>query len=159
MKNLVLALTLAVTMLAALPVHKAHAGVAWLIQSDSRADSWVDIGNGGSLNLGGAAADVVIVAGMMVLTKDLGTGAILIVLDSGRANSSALAEGLKRKFPFLDDETVVENLTAALEAGYEAVKDSNGNAYVTLSQDEIRDIVSTSDLSENEFQTLVNELN
>ena len=84
-----------------------------------------------------------------------GTWSTLFFLDAdGNLPQSNIEQGLKAKFPFLDNQEVVTNLSLAIKNKYEATQSSP----VILNGEELSPILDATDLSSEQYDLIVNEL-
>ena len=88
-----------------------------------------------------------LVAGVICLDEDLA------------ATRNEIKVALVQRYPFIDDEEVINELTDLIIAKYPQIKDEKGNAYITLNAEEIDAIVANKlDLNNNEKAELVKTL-
>lgn len=88
-----------------------------------------------------------LVAGVICLNEDLA------------AKRNDIKVALVQRYPFIDDEEVINELTDLIISRYSKIKDDKGNAYITLSSEEVEEIIAHKlDLNNNEKAELVKTL-
>jgi hypothetical protein len=66
---------------------------------------------------------------------------------------------LMQKYPYIDNEDVIEDLTDVLISKYQKTRDERGNAYITLNHIEITSIIKNKlQLNETEREDLIKTL-
>ena len=85
-------------------------------------------------------------------------GGILLDVD-GSIPTSQLVSHLSKKFPFIDNREVLAELALQTRAKLEGqISGDQRQAFVSFSEEEVKEIFSATDLSEENLQTLVQEL-
>lgn len=84
-----------------------------------------------------------------------GAWSTVFFLDAdGNLPQSNIEQGLKARFPFLDNQEVITNLSLSIKNKYEATMSSP----VTLNQEELSPILDTTDLTNEQYDLIINEL-
>lgn len=84
-----------------------------------------------------------------------GVWSTLFFLDAeGNLPQTNIEQGLKAKFPFLDNEAIITNLSSAIKNKYDETKTN----IVTLNETELAPILESTDLSDEQYDLILNEL-
>lgn len=158
MKKLLSTLLIAVTLTVTLPKPEAKAGViigGGLCAIERNALCALDLlVITPAIAMGGIIVGTVVAVGMSTPLGYwiMGSG---IVLDA-ESTQNGLAQGLSERFPFINDQEVVNELSTALAKNF---KYEETRAVSTLDEKTVRNILSATDLSEDEIKMVVSDLN
>lgn len=84
-----------------------------------------------------------------------GTWSLLFFLDAdGNLPQENLEQGLSTKFPLIDNQETITNLSQAIKNKYEAI----GTQFITLNEPELAPILESADLTNEQYLMIVKEM-
>lgn len=84
--------------------------------------------------------------------------ASIILNADGSLSESQLAQSLAANYNFIDNQQVIAELAATIKNKFEMNRDSEDSAYITLEHAETKEILSSSDLTEDQVMIVANDL-
>lgn len=163
-KSVVSSLLVLSTLSVALHMKKAQAGV--LLTAGSLVVSMNAKGNMSTgivaLTLGAPAGVVLSVAGVITAIANPALGVALIILsEDGSLPQNDLEAVLAQKYPFIQDNKVIADLAILVKSKAKTTKEMDGKKMISLSENEIRSILESTDLVEThtaDIQSMIVEL-
>lgn len=106
-----------------------------------------------------AGVGIMFVSGVIVAATNMGNvyapwGFFFFLDANGNLPQENISLALKNKYPFLDNETVIKNLSQAMKDKYQKTKVD----LVSLEQNEVEAILAPADLSTEQLNIITNDL-
>lgn len=158
MKKLLVKILIVLTMVNVLPMKKSEAGV--IFAGISVLATQVDCGG---FALGPTLLSVGFLAGgikVLTLPRGLGWGITLVALDQkAEVNQSQLTDHFMNKYSFINNREIIHSLTAKMLNRYQELQQVDAPTYVNLDHAEIEETLAPLDLTFEELNLIIDDLN
>lgn len=108
-----------------------------------------------------SAGMITLVAGVFAKQNKslIAAGCILMFLDTdGSLPPDAILNKFTKRYPFINNKTVMDDLVNAVKLKYEESKDASGEALIVLDQKEIKTLLEPIELTKEELAKIINDL-
>lgn len=175
-KKSVSALVLGSLLMTTLPMRKAEAGIViagaslttgviaiegykmYVIKSDRVVRPLISFQAHNALLLGGVSG--FLIGGGIALGGAFSFNPVLMILsEDGSLAQDKLEGALTEKYSMISDREVISNLAKSIKTKADSMKaDNEGKKLVSLTETEVRSILASADLEEDEIKQIVNDL-
>lgn len=129
------------------PVQKSHAGFLMFVGT-------VAIPNDIARPIVGVVGGGLLLSAIIIKTNPI-SGIFAVLPAEASAQQAAITQKLAVEFPFIDNEAVLKNLSQTIKSKYDG---KSAEAYVQLTEDEIKLALSGTDVDPDNFVYVVEKL-